>query len=308
MKVVVAIPAYDEEDTIAEVVKTIPRDACENVIVVVVDDGSTDNTVLEAEKAGADRIVRHKRNLGLAQAFKSGIEAGLDLGADVIINIDADGQYVGEEIVKLIEPIRKGEADIVLGSRFMGSIEYMPPQKRVGNILATKVTKFLSGVQVSDAQTGFRAFSREAALKMTILSDYTYVQENIIQASHAGLKIIEVPVHFRKREGKSRLISNIFSYAKKSGTTILKTYRDYKPMQTFVFMGGIIFLSGLMTGLRVLIHYLKTGLVSPYIPSAILTAVLLIIGFQVIILGLIADMVGSNRKLLDELLYKARKD
>ncbi len=307
MKVVVSIPAYNEEKTIASVVAGIPRDIAEEVLVVVVDDGSTDNSAKEAAKAGADKVVRHKRNMGLACAFRRGIEEALALNADIIVNIDADGQYVGGEIRQLIQPIQDGEADIVLGSRFAGSIEHMPLTKRMGNMIATKITTFLSGLQVTDAQTGFRAFSREAALRLNILSDYTYTQETIIQAAHAGLLVVEVPITFRRRDGKSRLISNILTYALRSGSTILRTYRDYQPLRTFTIIGGLIFAVGLAFGSRVLLHYLKTGFVSPYIPSAILTAVLLIIGFQVVILALIADMVGSNRRILDEIRYTSRK-
>jgi hypothetical protein len=183
----------------------------------------------------------------------------------------------------------------------------MPIQKKIGNRIATKFTSFVSGVPLSDAQTGFRAFSREAALRLNIMSDYTYVQETIIQAVNRGLKIAEVPVQFRKRDGRSRLISNIFSYVKRAGITILRTYRDYKPMRTFLVIGGFTFSLGLLAGLRVLIHYLKTGLVSPYIPTAILTGVLLIIGFQIVVLGLIADMIGSNRRIMEEILYRLKK-
>jgi glycosyltransferase involved in cell wall biosynthesis len=306
MKVVVSIPAYNEEETVGAVVRSVPKDIADEVLVVVVDDGSVDDTSEEARKAGA-KVIKFKGNRGLACAFRRGVEEGINLNADVIVNIDADGQYVGGEIRKLIEPIRKGEADVVLGSRFAGSIEHMPLSKRVGNIVATRITGFLSGIKVTDAQTGFRAFSREAALRLNVLSDYTYTQETIIQAAHSGLTVKEVPVTFRKRKGESRLISNIFSYALRSGSTILKTYLNHRPMRTFTFIGGAVFAAGLAVGSRVLVHYLRTGFVTPYIPSAILTAVLLIIGFQVIILGLIADMVGANRKLLDELLYRSRK-
>lgn len=307
MKLVVSIPAYNEEKNIGDVIRSIPRDLADDILIVVIDDGSTDNSIQEAKKAGADRIISHRKNLGLAQAFRRGLEEGLALGADVIVNMDADGQYLGNEIKNLIEPIKKGEADVVLGSRFSGWIEEMPFQKKLGNIIATKVTGFLSGIRISDAQTGFRAFSREAALRINILSDYTYTQESIIQAAHMGLVIKEVPVHFRRRDGRSQLIPNILSYAKKSGTTILRTYRDYRPLHTFTLIGGLVFVGGLIMGIRVLVHYIKTGFVSPYIPSAILTALLLIMGFQVIVLGLIADMIGSNRKILDEILYNAKK-
>ena len=308
MRIVVAIPAYNEEETIGDVVKSIPRNIADDVKVVVVDDGSEDGSIDAARKAGADKIVALKKNRGLARAFKQGLEEGILLKADIIVNIDADGQYLGAEVGKLIEPIKNGDADICLGSRFTGEIEYMPIQKRVGNKIATYVTRFLSGVALTDAQTGFRAFSREAALRLNTLSDYTYTQENIIQAAEKGLVIAEVPITFKKRKGESRLIHNILTYAIRSGSTILKTYRDYRPLRTFTFIGGMIFFSGFIPGARVLIHFLETGKVSPYLPSAILTSVLLILGFQIIVLGLIADMVGSNRKLLDELLYRIRRD
>jgi glycosyltransferase involved in cell wall biosynthesis len=308
MKLVVMIPAYNEEETIADVIAEIPKGLCEvdEIETLVVDDGSTDRTAETARKAGAN-VVSNEENIGLARTFKKGLEEALARKADIIVNIDADGQYVGGEIPDLIKPILEGRADVVLGSRFKGSIEYMPLHKKIGNSIATKITQFASGVPISDAQTGFRAFSRDAALRLNVMSDYTYVQETIIQAAIKGLGIVEVPCSFRKRNGKSRLISNIFSYAKRAGATILLTYRDYKPLKTFLLIGGSIFFLGLAVGARVLIHFLKTGLVSPYIPSAILTAVLLIIGFQVIILGLVADMIGNNRKILEELLYKLKK-
>ncbi|MCK5403403.1 glycosyltransferase, partial [Candidatus Bathyarchaeota archaeon] len=240
-------------------------------------------------------------------AFNVGLNVALQMNSDIIVNIDADGQYDGAEIIKLITPILNSEADIVLGSRFKGWIEYMPLQKKFGNSLATKVTNLLSGLKISDAQTGFRAFSKEAALRINVMSNYTYVQETIIQAMDKRLKIVEVPVHFRRRKGKSRLIPNIFSYSKRAGLTILKTYRDYKPLRTFLLIGGFVMLIGLVFGLRVLIHYLNTGLVTPYLPSAILTAIFLIVGFQIVILALIADMIGNNRKVQEEILYLLKK-
>lgn len=308
LKLAVVIPAFNEEKTVAAVIKAIPRDALDEVKVLVIDDGSTDATVSQAEKAGADRVVSFGRNRGLAAAFRKGLEVALAMGADIIVNIDADGQYDAKEIPNLIKPIVKGEADLVLGSRFKGWIEEMPVGKRIGNILATKATSLASGSSISDSQTGFRAFSREAALRLNVLSYYTYVQETIIQAAHKGLRIVEIPCSFRRREGTSRLISSIFNYAWKAGLAVLRTYRDYKPLRVFLFIGGLLSLSGLIVGFRVLIHYLLTGMVTPYLPSAILTAVLLIVGFQIVVLGLVADMIGANRKLMEEILYILKKD
>ena len=308
LKLVVMIPAFNEESTIGNLIRSIPRDVLDEVKILVINDGSTDNTIIEAEKAGADKLISFKENMGLAIAFEKGLDTALQMGADIIVNIDADGQYDPKEIPKLVKPIEDGQADIVLGSRFKGSIEYMPKSKKIGNILATKVTRYLSGIPISDAQTGFRAFSKYAALRLNVLSGYTYVQETIIQAAHKGLTIVEVPCTFSRRtEGKSRLITNIFGYARKSGITILRTYTNYKPLKTFFAIGGILSIIGIVIGLRVLIHFLMTGRVTPYLPSAILTAILLIVGFQIIILGLLADMIGVERKFMEKILYYMKK-
>ncbi len=306
MKLVVTIPAFNEEKTIGKVIRNIPRDCCDEVEVLVIDDGSTDKTVERARENGADKIVTFKRNLGLATAFRKGIETALEMKADIIVNIDADGQYDPNEIPVIIQPILEGKADIVLGSRFLGNIEYMPIQKKLGNKLATKITSFLVGIPISDAQTGFRAFTKNAAMKIHVLSKYTYVQETIIQAVYKNLKILEVPCSFRKREGKSRLISNIFTYAIKAGLVIFKTYLDYKPLKVFLFLGGALFLVGLLFGARVLIDFLQTGGVH-FLPSAILTAIFLIIGFQIVVLGLIAAMIGTNRRIMEDILYYQKK-
>jgi glycosyltransferase involved in cell wall biosynthesis len=305
LKLVVTIPAYNEEKTITEVIKKIPKKELNDCRIIVIDDGSIDKTAREAKLAGADIVYRFKENRGLAHAFKKGIDLALISGADLIVNIDGDGQYDSEEIPSLIQPIVNGEADIVLGSRFEGWIEQMPWRKRIGNIFATKVTSTLAGIKISDAQTGFRALSREAASRLNIMSDYTYTQEMIIQAANKGLRIIEIPCNFRKRrEGSSRLMTGIFGYARRAGLTIIRTYRDYKPLRTFLMIGGSIFFIGFLIGLRVLLRFLLTGNVSPYLPSAVLSGVLIIIGFQIMVLGLIADMVGTNRKLMEEIIHK----
>ncbi len=309
MRLVVTIPAYNEERTLGKVIREIPRkiDKIDEVKVVVIDDGSIDDTRKVAFRAGADKVISFKQNRGLAQAFKMGLNVALQMNSDIIVNIDADGQYDGAEISKLINPILNSEADIVLGFRFKEWIEDMSLQKKVGNYLATKVTNLLSGLKISDAQTGFRAFSKEAALKINVISNYTYVQETIMQAVNKQLKIVEVPVHFRRRKGKSRLISNIFSYSMRAGITIVKTYRDYKPLRTFLLIGGFFIIIGLVFGLRVLIQYLNTSMITPYIPSVVLIAILLIVGFQVVTLALIADMIGNNRKVQEEILYILKK-
>jgi glycosyltransferase involved in cell wall biosynthesis len=240
-------------------------------------------------------------------AFRQGLETALKMGADIIVNIDADGQYNPSEIPKLIKPIVNGNVDIVLGSRFKGRIEYMPIQKRIANKIATFVIRHVSGLAISDAQTGFRAFTRDAALRLNVMSDYTYVQETLMQAAYYGLAVEEVPIEFRKRSGKSRLISNIFGYAKRAGGTIIRTYRDYQPLKTFLYIGALIMLCGAITGFRVLVHFLETGTIGPYLPSTVLTILLLIIGFQTIVLGLLADMFKAHKRIQDEILYRLKK-
>lgn len=309
MKLIVTIPAYNEENTIDKVIKEIPRkiDGIDSVEVLVINDGSTDNTINVATAAGADHIISLKENRGLAYAFRTGLEAALKAGADIIVNTDADFQYNQQQIPYLVKPILDKKADLVLGSRFSGHIEHMVPQKRIGNIIATLVTRVACGYPVTDAQTGFRAFSRDAALHMNILSQYTYVQETIMQAVNHNLTLVEIPIDFRKREGKSRLMSGVFNYAKRAASTILRTYRDYHSLEVFTSIGLLFILSGLATGLRVLIHYYQTGMVTPYLPSAVLTTILWTLGVLTIIFGLIADMLKTQRQIQEEILYRLKK-
>lgn len=308
MKLVVMIPAFNEESSIASVINEIPRNCCDTVEVLVIDDGSTDHTCERAKAAGADHIVRFKKNRGLAPAFRAGLETALSMGADIIVNTDADGQYDGKEIPALIQPILLGKADVVLGSRTRGTIEEMPIEKRLGNAMATIATRQLSGRYVSDAQTGFRAFTRDLALRLNVLSEYTYVQETLMQIAHQDVVMVEVPITFRKRSnGKSRLIGNIFNYAKRSGATMIRTYRDYQPLKTFLIIGGFFLLIGAIAGIIVLQHYFTTGIVTGKLPMALLSALFLMLGCQSVLIGIVADMLKSQRKVQDEILYRVKK-
>lgn len=308
-KLIVMIPAYNEGNSIGKVIKEIPRQikAVDSVDVLVIDDGSTDNTIEEANKAGAARIFSHKKNLGLGLSFRDGLEEALNMGADIIVNIDADLQYNGLEIPDLIRPIQEGSADIVIGDRQIDTLSHMPRGKLIGNKLATWVTKTITGLPIRDAQTGFRAFSRDAALKMNLTGNYTYVQETLIQAAHKNLVVEQIPIEFRKRSDKSRLISNIFLYARSAGTTILRGYRDYQPFNVFMIVGFILILAGFLTGFKVLLHYLTTGVVTPYLPSAVLTTVFVIVGLQTVVFGLLADMLRTQRMFQEEILYRLKK-
>ena len=309
MKLVITIPSYNEEHSLASVISEIPRNisGIDQAQILVINDGSTDHTVDIAIQAGADKILSHKHNMGLAQTFRDGLNAALDMGADIIVNTDADFQYNGTEIPKLIAPILEGKADIVLGDRQIAKLDHMPFGNLWGNKLATQVTRWATGLPINDAQTGFRAFSREAALRMNLTGDYTYTQETLIQAANKNLIIEQIPVEFRKREGKSRLISSIFRYARSAGVTIFRSFGAYHPFKIFFMIGIGCILLGLIFGFRVIIHYLSTGLVTPYLPSALLTTVLIIVGCLAILFGVLADMIRTQRLLAEEILYRLKK-
>jgi len=261
-----------------------------------------------SKDAGADKIISHVHNLGLAVTFRDALDGAIDLDADLIVNIDADGQYDPNEICKLIKPVLDNDADIVLGSRFDGFIEEMPMSKKIGNRLATKAASRAAGKHFSDAQTGFRAFTRDAAMRLNIIGDFTYTQETLVQAVNKNLRVSEVPVNFYKREGESRLFPSVWSYAKRGGSTLIRSYLYHKPLKTFFIIGSIVFIVGFLLGLRVLIHYLSTSMVAPLLPTSVLSAVLMIVGFQVIILGLVADLIRRNQNVQEEILYRLKKN
>jgi len=316
VKLVVTIPAYNEEDTIAKVISEIPRrvNGIDAVQVLVIDDGSTDNTVTAAKEAGADRILSHKKNEGLGVTFKDGLETALEMGADIIVNIDGDGQYNAAEIPRLIQPLVDNKADIVLGWRDIDRLTFMPKRKRIGNKVATWLTNMASGmpVPIKDAQSGFRAFSREAALRMNLSGRYTYVQETIIEAKYKGLKIEQIPIEFRARRGESRLIPSLATYARRAGAIIVGTYWGYHPLRIFSLIGTCLILIGCGLGAMVLVHFIQHGTLAPQAPAAIaasvlLITVLLITGLQSIILGLFAETIKSQRLFQEEILYRLKR-
>lgn len=305
MKLIVMIPAYNEEERIGEVIKEIKSNV-KSAEILVINDGSKDRTVEVAKKAGADYIISNKQNLGLAQSFKKGLEEALKLGADIIVNTDADYQYNQKQIPKIIKPIIEDKADVVLTNRNILSLDHMPLGKKYGNLIATFVTRFVSGFKVRDAQSGFRAFSREAALKLNIFSDYTYVQETIIQAVDKKLRILQTSCDFKKRENsKSRLVNSLFGYAKRAGLMLVRNYVMYKPLKALLITAMFPLILGFLLGLRFLYFYFIGD--SGHIQSLILSAILLIISFQIIVLAFIADTINANRKINEEILYRIKK-
>lgn len=288
---VVTIPAYNEEKTIGHLVKDI-KDALGkekyNVKILVIDDGSKDRTRDIAKKSGS-LVYSHPKNYGLAETFRTELEKCLELNADVIVHIDADGQYLPKEIPKLLRALEQGN-DLVLGSRFKGKIEEMPLIKRVGNRAFSRVISRIAKIRITDAQTGFRVFTKEVA-KLPLTSTHTYTQEQIIRATKNKFKIVEVPVYFAVRKsGKSRLISNPFEFAAKAWISIIRIYRDYEPLKFFGIIGSFLFLMGFIIGLWLLFLFLNTGRIG-HIPSAILSMLLILVGIQIILFGFLADMI-----------------
>ena len=291
MKVLLTIPAYNEEKTIGKVIKNI-----KNVMnkkkykyeIVVVDDGSLDKTPQIAKREGV-KVYSHPRNYGLAETFRTEIKLALKSKADIIVHIDADGQYVAEEIPKLIEPIEKKEADLVLGSRFLGQIEEMPLIKKLGNKIFSKIVSKFAGIKITDAQTGFRVFSKEVA-EIPIISTHTYTQEQIIKASKSKFRIIEIPIQFNRRsDGKSRLMKNPFQYGINALITIIRIYRDYRPLTFFGSIGSILFSIGVVTGVYFIYLHFTTG-IKGHLGLLFLMLTFLFTGLQIILFGFLADM------------------
>ena len=291
MKIIVTVPAYNEQDTIGKVVdeiKGVMESNSYSYAVLVVDDGSKDGTAEIAKEHGA-AVFSHPKNYGLAETFRTEVKKCLEMGADIIVHIDADTQYKAAEIPKLVKEIENGY-DLVLGSRFRGRIESMPLVKRIGNIAFSRAISRITGLKISDAQTGFRAFTMDIAKKIQISSNHTYTQEQIIRAVREKFRIKEVPIYFAKRLDKSRLISNPFGYAVRAWINIIRIYRDYEPLKFFGTVGSAIFGFGVAIGLFLVYRHITIGLSGRHFGLMMLDVIILSLGFQILIFGFIADM------------------
>ncbi len=304
---IIQIPCLNEAETLPGTLADLPRSlpGIDRIEVLVIDDGSRDGTADVARAHGVAHVVRLRRRKGLAAAFVAGIDAAVKLGADYIVNTDADNQYVGADIALLIEPLMKGEADIVIGDRNIKALSEMSAQKKLLQRLGSWVVRQVSGTEVPDTTSGFRAYTREAALRMTIVSEYSYTLESIIQAGKNRLAIAHVPVRTNPRVRPSRLFDSLFAYVKASGATIVRIYAMYEPLKVFSYIGGAIFTIGLAITARFIYYYL-TGTGRGHVQSLIIAAVLMIVGFQVLLIGLVSDMISGNRKLLEDLMYRIR--
>lgn len=309
VKLIIQIPCYNEEQTLPQTLHDLPREipGVDVIEVLIVDDGSTDHTVEVARAHGVQHVVRHAHNRGLAQAFLSGLQAAIHAGADIIVNTDADNQYRGEDIERLVQPILAGHADIVIGDRGVAQHPYFSPLKRWLQQAGSWVVGQAAGVQVPDATSGFRAFTREAALRLLVLSEYSYTLETLIQAGARRMAVVHVPIRVNPQTRPSRLMRSIPDFISHSATTIVRIYAMYRPLRIFVGAGLIFVTAGLLLGLRFLYFLIVHGSGAGHVQSLILMAVLLIVGFQTMLIGLLADLVGFNRKILEETLYRLRR-
>lgn len=308
MKLIIQIPCYNEANVLPLTLADLPRqlEGIDSIETLVIDDGSTDDTVEIARKSGVDHIVQLTKNQGLAKAFMVGLDACLRLKADIIVNTDADNQYQANYIEKLVEPIVNNQADVVVGDRNTSAVEDFSWTKKRLQGLGSWVVRQVSGTKVADATSGFRALSRDAALQMNVLSKFTYTLETIIQAGKKNLAMVDIPVKTNKKLRESRLFSSNWRYIKQSVATMTRIYTLYEPLKAFSYIGGFLFLCGLLIGFRFLYFYITEG-GAGHIQSLILTAILLMLGFQIFIMGLIADIIGFNRQLIENVLYRIRK-
>ena len=308
MKLIIQIPCFNEEQTLGITYNDLPRyiEGIDEIEYLIINDGSRDKTVEEAKKLGFHHIVSFKQNKGLAYGFMAGIDACLHLDADIIVNTDADNQYCGEDIEKLVRPILNNEADIVIGERPIDQTEHFSWKKKKFQHLGSWVVRVASGTDIPDAPSGFRAYSREAALRLNVINEYTYTLETIIQAGHDKIAMTSVPIRTNGELRPSRLFSSMWRYMKRSSTVIIRSFMMYKPLRFFMLLGGLLFLIGFLIGVRYLVFFFA-GNSSGHIQSLILAAILIIMGVQTIVAGLLSDLIAANRKLLEDVQYRVRK-
>jgi len=308
VKLVIQIPCLNEEGTLPATLADLPREipGVEEIEVIVVDDGSTDRTSAVAREQGVAAVVRAPVNQGLARAFSAGLDAALKRGADIIVNTDADNQYKGSCVPALIAPILHGEADMVVGNRNPSRVAHFSPVKRTLQVLGSWIVRGLSGTTLPDVTSGFRAFSREAALRMNVVSDFTYTLETIIQAGTKQLSITHVDVDVNPVTRPSRLFSGASRYVIRSVATIVRIYALYNPLRVFSMIGTLLIVAGSLIGTRFLYDYLTVG-GAGHIQSLILAAVLLLAGFQTVLIGLVSDLIGSSRRMLEDALLRIRR-
>jgi glycosyltransferase involved in cell wall biosynthesis len=308
MKLIIQIPCYNEAPTLAETIAVLPRalPGIDTIEYLVIDDGSRDGTADVARRAGVHHIVSHVGNQGLAAAYRTGLDACVKLGADLIVNTDADNQYVAEDIGKLVEPIVAGRASLVVGDRGVGTLAHFRWYKRLLQRLGSWVISRLSGLRTPDATSGFRAMTRETALRTLVLSTYSYTLETLIQHGTRRAAVEFVPIRVNPNTRPSRLMKGIPQYIRSSGAAIVRAYVTYRALRVFTLIGLGLIGIGVIPGIRFLWLYTHGQRVG-HVQSLVLMAILEIVGFQVLLIGLVADMMSANRKIMEEALYRLRR-
>lgn len=310
MKLIIQIPCYNEEKTLPMVFKTIPKKIAgvTKIETLIIDDGSTDKTIEVARKLGVDHIIRHRMNKGLALSFADGIHACLKHGADIIVNTDGDNQYNQADIPKLIKPILDRKADIVVGDRQTSTIAHFSKAKKGLQRLGSHLVRLASGTSVADAPSGFRAYSRSAVMSMNIISKFSYVTETIVQAGKKRISITHVAIRTNPKTRESRLFKNIFEHIHKSTLTIFRSYAMYEPMKVFAAASALVFIVGLIPYFRyAYLSFLEGGLRSGNLQSLIFGAVFIIMGFTMLMIGVMADLIAINRKLIEDGLFRLKE-
>ena len=308
MKLIVQIPCYNEEKTLPQTVADIPRviPGIDTVEILIIDDGSSDRTVEVAKELGIDHIVSNTSNQGLARSFRIGLDACLRHGADIIVNTDGDNQYAGKDIPKLIQPILDDQAEIVIGDRQTAQISHFSPIKKILQWLGSRVVRILSGVQVPDAVSGFRAISRSAAIRLNIVSTYTYTIEMLIQAGNKQMAVVHIPVDTNPQTRKSRLYTSTFRFIVFQVINMIRMYAMYRALKVFFYIGTVLSIIGFMPILRFFVFYLR-GDGTGHIQSLILGGAILSMGFIAYLVGIIADLISNNRQLVEMVLEQARR-
>lgn len=307
-KLIIQIPCYNEAESLPETLVALPRriPGIDTIEFLIIDDGSHDGTSEVARRFGVHHVVRHRRNRGLAAAFQSGIDAALAAGADIVVNTDADGQYAGEDIALLVAPVVAGEADIVVGDRGVGQNAHFGPFKRRLQRLGSAVVRRLSGTDITDAVSGFRAISREAAQRITITTEFSYTTDMLIQAGKKRLRIMSVPIRTNRTDRPSRLFKSIPQFIVRQLVTMLRAYTTYNPLRAFLGTGALIALVGLIPIVRFLVFW-ATGDSAGHIQSLVLGGSLLVLGVITGLMGMLADLIGANRKLIEKTLAEVKR-
>lgn len=308
MKLIIQVPCYNEAETLEIALNDLPKhiDGIDEIEYLIINDGSKDDTVKVAKKWGVNYVVNFKQNKGLAKGFMAGLDACLRNGADIIVNTDADNQYCGEDIEKLVRPILNGEADMVIGERPIDETEHFSPLKKKLQHFGSWVVRKASKTNIPDAPSGFRAYSREAAISMNVVNEYTYTLETIVQAGRNKMALASVPIRTNAELRPSRLFSSMFGYVKKSMLTIIRAYLMYRPLMFFSTVGSILFLAGVALGVRFMVLWAQ-GFGAGHIQSLILASMLIMMGVMTGVVGLLADVISANRKLLEDIQRRVRK-